>query len=158
MTKDSGSLVTLSPSPPPPLTAVSKPHNLSNKPEKSEEEDEKLIFFSPFRNSMVWVGYAVSQLFGLTTTIANPILYTSLNESFREAAPACCTRILCCRLCWRGTRGPRGDGGSARGRLGGSGGGRGRRGVGVGRPEEMQANATSAATAAPPEGNGAGSR
>lgn len=34
---------------------------------------------------MASVGYAFSLIFGLMSSIANPILYTSLNESFRDA-------------------------------------------------------------------------
>jgi hypothetical protein len=43
---------------------------------------------------MASVGYAFALLFGLATTIANPILYTSLNESFRTtlAIRSCCGR------------------------------------------------------------------
>ncbi|TRY72733.1 hypothetical protein TCAL_11189 [Tigriopus californicus] len=39
----------------------------------------------PERHSMPSVGYAFSLIFGLMSSIANPILYTSLNESFRDA-------------------------------------------------------------------------
>ncbi len=44
----------------------------------------------PRRQSLLYVGYALSLAFGMVTTIANPILYTSLNEGFREAAPSFC--------------------------------------------------------------------
>ena len=47
----------------------------------------------PDRHSMAYVGYAVTLAFGMLTTIANPILYTSLNEGFREAAPSICRLI-----------------------------------------------------------------
>ena len=54
--------------------------------------------FLPERHSMASVGYAFSLLFGLTTPMANPILYTSLNESFRTTLAAkwwwCCGRKL----------------------------------------------------------------
>ena len=42
----------------------------------------------PERQSMVFVGYAFALAFGITTSVANPILYTSLNESFRHTLKA----------------------------------------------------------------------
>ena len=50
-----------------------------------------LVFFVevlPERQSMVFVGYAFALAFGITTSVANPILYTSLNESFRHTLKA----------------------------------------------------------------------
>ena len=47
----------------------------------------------PERESMKSVFYAILFYFGLLTTIANPILYSSLNESFREAFRATRYRI-----------------------------------------------------------------
>ncbi len=44
----------------------------------------------PGRNSMIFAWYAGTQACGMLTAIANPILYTSLNEGFREAAPDFC--------------------------------------------------------------------
>ena len=56
--------------------------------------------FLPERHSMVAVGYAFSLSFGLLTSIANPILYTSLNEGFREAAAT--SRVCCCfKAIWK---------------------------------------------------------
>ncbi len=48
----------------------------------------------PQRQSMIYVGYAGTLAIGMLTAIANPILYTSLNEGFREAAPAFCKSVL----------------------------------------------------------------
>ena len=39
----------------------------------------------PERDSYAGVGYALSLLCGLMTSVANPILYSSLNENFRKA-------------------------------------------------------------------------
>ena len=42
----------------------------------------------PNRLSMQFVLYALALAFGITTAVANPILYTSLNESFRQTLKA----------------------------------------------------------------------
>ncbi len=41
--------------------------------------------FVSCRESTVMIGYALSLLWGMCTSLANPILYSLLNENFRSA-------------------------------------------------------------------------
>ena len=63
----------------------------------------------PTRLSMQFVIYAFALAFGITTAVANPILYTSLNESFRQTLKA--RRLGAAG--WRGSTASSGSAGAA---------------------------------------------